>query len=96
MIPPCCTIVFFEVGGVGQFFPGSEVEGSCVPPGCGAGSGFDPAELPFVGTGSQVVVTAGATLSVALVFFPVPTLGFLAGVWEGGFREGGLVDSGAV
>ena len=61
-----------------------------------AGSGFDPAELPFVGRGSQGVVTAGATLFVWPVFFPVLTLGFLAGVWEGGFPEDGFVDSGAV
>jgi hypothetical protein len=26
----------------------------------------------------------------------VPTLGFLAGVWEGGLREEGFVDSGVV
>jgi hypothetical protein len=65
--------------------------------GWGAGSTLDPAELPFVGTGSQVVVvTAGATFFALLVFFPVPTLDFLAGVWEGGFPEEGLADSGAV
>jgi hypothetical protein len=67
-----------------------------VLPGCGAGSTLDPAELPFVGTGSQVVVAVGATFFVLPVFFPVAALGFLAGVWEGGFSEEGFVDSGAV
>ena len=67
-----------------------------MPAGGGAGSGFDPEELPFVGGVSQEGVTAGATVFVFPVFFPVLTLGFLAGVWEGGFPDEGFVDSGAV
>jgi len=65
-----------------------------VLPGCGAGWGFDSSELPFVGAGSQVVMT-GATFLAWVAFFPGSALGFLAGGWEGGCAEGGLVVSGA-
>jgi hypothetical protein len=81
--------------GGGQFFSGCEVEGACallpVGAGAGEGEGFDAVALA-AGAGSQV--GSGATFFLCWGFLTPAAEVFFSVVFEAGWVEGGLVESG--